>query len=210
MATVNDIKKLVDKCFNEDRGFGKYKNVATQLLKDTTKILDEFGIDYFLISGTLLGYTRHNDFIPWDDDMDLIVDPKIFTMTSRISRKYSNIQFVKIESCDWLIKICYKKGVEPEEKCELPWTWPFIDLFTYSYDSDKKNINFFNKKWDVTKFFPPQKVSFLNINVKIPNDPKYFLTINYGINYMTVLKSSPYCHRYEKHIDNCIEIHIKK
>jgi lipopolysaccharide cholinephosphotransferase len=65
---------IADKYFNSELGFGKSKQTAIELLKITIDILNEFNINYFLISGTLLGYARHNDFIPWDDDIDLIVE----------------------------------------------------------------------------------------------------------------------------------------
>ena len=53
---------LVNKYFNDSLGFSEHKQTAIDLLSITTKILDEFNIEYFLISGTLLGYIRHNDF----------------------------------------------------------------------------------------------------------------------------------------------------
>ena len=52
-----------------NEGFGQYKNVAIDLLKKTIDILNEFDINHLLISGTLLGYVRHNDFIPWDEKL---------------------------------------------------------------------------------------------------------------------------------------------
>lgn len=200
MTTIDTIKKY----FSSECGFGNYKQIAIDLLKQTICILDEFNINYCLISGTLLGYVRHNDFIPWDDDIDLIVDSVIFEKMPEISKKYGNeMNFVVM---DYIVKTCFKNRGN-EIKCG--WTdcmlnkgdkynWPFIDLFFYSIPNDK-HIIFFNKRWTIQHFFPFDKVLFNGIVVNIPKNPDHFLEKNYGNNYMKILKASRYSHKTEKH-----------
>lgn len=43
------------------------------LLQDAVRVLDQEGIPYSLMCGTLLGAVRHQGFIPWDDDIDLVL-----------------------------------------------------------------------------------------------------------------------------------------
>ena len=43
------------------------------ILKKLTDFYAEHGIRYILCGGTMLGAVRHNGFIPWDDDIDMLV-----------------------------------------------------------------------------------------------------------------------------------------
>ena len=42
-----------------------------QLLLDTKKLLDKNNINFWLMYGTLLGFVRNKQFIPWDHDIDI-------------------------------------------------------------------------------------------------------------------------------------------
>lgn len=46
---------------------------ALEAYKYLDKILAQNGISYFAIAGTALGAVRHKGFIPWDDDIDVVM-----------------------------------------------------------------------------------------------------------------------------------------
>jgi hypothetical protein len=216
-----------------------HKQTAIDLLRLTISILNEFEINHFLISGTLLGHVRHGDFIPWDDDIDLLVDDSILTKMDDIVSKYPQINLFHKNAND-STKICFSNGKRiSENKCVLEWEevsvregqnnycWPFVDMFIYRTKGahiclkleddgkfpymcytflDGKKMAFFHNIWKSDKFFPPQQVDFLEIQVNIPNDPNYFLTRNYGTEYMNQVTSSNRSHKMEANIDGVITI----
>lgn len=47
--------------------------VMLELLHQVDSICSRHNIPYMLFAGTLLGAVRHNGFIPWDDDLDLVL-----------------------------------------------------------------------------------------------------------------------------------------
>lgn len=47
------------------------EKVAVSALKQVKEVLDKYGVEFWLDSGTLLGAVRDGKFIPWDGDIDL-------------------------------------------------------------------------------------------------------------------------------------------
>ncbi len=47
--------------------------VEMDLLSKFIKVCEAYGLTYFAEAGTLLGAIRHGGFIPWDDDIDVVM-----------------------------------------------------------------------------------------------------------------------------------------
>ena len=186
---INDVieklykkNKFVNKYLSKKIGLNEEKSKAIELLDKIYNIFNEYNITNFLMCGALLGLVRNNDFIPWDDDIDLIISSDIYKAIDIISEKYKNeLVFEKISN--HFIKV-YFSDVK---------SFPFIDLFIY--EEDDSNVYYFGKTWDKNKIFPLEKILFNDIYINIPKDSTYCLSRNFGDDYMIKIVSSKYNHR---------------
>lgn len=72
------------------RKYGTYERQSELLsmIRDIDILFRENGVCYSLGFGTLLGAIRENGFIPWDDDIDIIVDRTNYDRIRNIFDKY--------------------------------------------------------------------------------------------------------------------------
>ncbi|WP_405268781.1 phosphorylcholine transferase LicD [Methanobrevibacter sp.] len=57
----------------DDETLKHLQQVQLMILKDFIKICEDNDLTYFIYGGSLLGTIRHGGFIPWDDDIDVIM-----------------------------------------------------------------------------------------------------------------------------------------
>lgn len=50
------------------------QKVILSIVKDIDILCKNKGIEYYLLGGSAIGAIRHHGFIPWDDDLDIIMD----------------------------------------------------------------------------------------------------------------------------------------
>ncbi|MEE0265296.1 MAG: LicD family protein [Acutalibacteraceae bacterium] len=134
-VTMDDIIQLMVTSYKNNDMFlyqgshqGKLENIQRILLGyllDVDRICKKHNIKYFLGGGTLLGAIRHNGFIPWDDDADIMMlredydkflkvaqaelPPTLFLQTS-YTDKHCHYPFAKIRINDTMYATYYSKS----------------------------------------------------------------------------------------------------
>lgn len=61
--------------------------VDLKILKYFIKVCEEHNLTYFLYGGSLIGAVRHQGFIPWDDDIDVIMFREDFEKLNKVFEK---------------------------------------------------------------------------------------------------------------------------
>ena len=51
----------------------KLEQISLDILKEFIRICEKYDLKYFAAFGTAIGAVRHQGFIPWDDDMDVVM-----------------------------------------------------------------------------------------------------------------------------------------
>lgn len=116
------------------------KKVELDILVKFANYCDHNNINYFLAYGTLLGAIRHKGFIPWDDDIDVVMLREDYNKLSDLLVKEKiadNLEWRSIENGRWY---------EPFGK--------IVDLNTIAYKDESKGglwidifpVDFYDKK----------------------------------------------------------------
>lgn len=87
-----------------------------RMLEFLDKICKQHNIQWWLSSGTLLGAARHEGFIPWDDDMDIVLLKKDYKRLEKILCNLDSDEFVfhcmktDVDYVNWFGKFRKKEG----------------------------------------------------------------------------------------------------
>jgi len=134
------------------------KVLQLSMLKEIDDYCQRNGLSYFLTYGTLIGAIRHSGFIPWDDDIDILMPrpdyekfiktyeaPGSFVMSDAQDHNYQYL-FAKVSD---------RKTILVEDTSKKADIGAYIDVFPLDGlpDSEKESINHIKKKAFFIKLF---------------------------------------------------------
>lgn len=80
---------------NKELDLDEIKKIQLEILVDVNIFCNEHGIKYSLTAGTLLGAVRHSGYIPWDDDIDIVMPrPDYDKFILSYKSKLGNLQLI--------------------------------------------------------------------------------------------------------------------
>ncbi|XP_041369489.1 uncharacterized protein LOC121383483 [Gigantopelta aegis] len=99
-------------------------------LETFVRVCDQSRLTYFLWSGSLLGAYRHHGFIPWDDDVDVVMNGSDWRKIKNVLSRVEGYELLADSEVQWKF---FQKAMAPVS--DKTFKWPFIDIFFFTEDS---------------------------------------------------------------------------
>ena len=152
------------------------KKIEIEILDYVTELCNKNNLTYFLGGGTLLGAVRHKGFIPWDDDVDIMMPREDYDKLAQVISNIDNNRFLYLnykDNNDYyypFAKVVDKRTKVKELDCkEIKDLGVYIDIFPIDNVSDDMQEN--KLKWYMSIFNNYKKVleKMENLGKKYPN-----------------------------------------
>lgn len=130
------------------------QKLELMILKDFINICEDNDLTYYIYGGSLLGAIRHQGFIPWDDDIDVIMFRQDYEKFKKIflsqpNEKYELLTHENYDDYFFLFSKLMLKGTKFEEWWVNQVTFNVginIDIFVLDNVSDNNLKCFFQTK----------------------------------------------------------------
>ncbi|PMK81660.1 hypothetical protein BCT91_19150 [Vibrio cyclitrophicus] len=142
---------------------------SLDILKKVDIVCKENNLDYFVMYGTLIGAVRHNGFIPWDDDLDIMMPRKDYNKLVSYFKDHTidDLELLNYSNCDeypyMISRISdnrYKIVVENEKDYGIG---TFIDVYPLDSFSDSYFLAIIKGRffgWLSSLYFLSTRVAF--------------------------------------------------
>ncbi len=166
------LKLIIDKSFfqpEEREGYmvssemKKVWAVELDLLNEFSHVCEILGIKWFVHAGTMLGAVRHHGFIPWDDDIDVVLPRKDYERLCEVGASFfSHPYFFQNEDTDRFFSRNFSRLrrsdttaiLDNEKEFRYPFNQGiFIDIFPLDHipsDATERN-EFYDALTDLNK-----------------------------------------------------------
>ena len=158
--------------------------IAVEVLREVRDVLNEHGVEHFLIYGTLLGAVRDGKFCDGETDIDIGVKHEILILKIRelmdafrnrgftvygYSYPYNQTRALNLIKHDIIVDI---RNFEE---------WDGV-RFLQRVDSSRNDVA---NVWSREHFETLGEIEFYGMKFKIPSNPEEWLRVNYGDSWRT-------------------------
>ena len=178
----------------------KQKEIQLEILKEIKNFCNNNNLRYFLSGGTLLGAIRHKGYIPWDDDIDIMMpredyDKLLANFNEKCNDQLKVLSFINTDGYYYpFAKVVNIKTVLIEDNYrEIKDLGIYVDIFPIDYlpDNEKETKKIMQKYKKLNKLIGIYSVDVDKMTtnkLKLIIKKLILLLIEKGNNYKKILK----------------------